>query len=77
MPEQQQPQYQTVRGFRDWPVLGSFNNWNIISLSHKATPSEEIYSIHTVLICGISENMASLVRTDKYYDINTKDTTTM
>ena len=37
LPAQQQPCYQPVKYFQYWPVLGSFNNWNIIKLSHKAT----------------------------------------
>ena len=58
-------------------MLGSFNNWNIIQLSHKATSSEEIYNIHQVVIYGIGENMAVLLQTGKYGAINTIDTTTM
>ena len=30
MQEQKNPHYQPVKDFTYWPVLGSFNNWNII-----------------------------------------------
>ena len=39
---QQQPSYQPIKDCTYWPVFGSFNNWNIIKLSHKATYSEEL-----------------------------------
>ena len=58
-------------------MLGYLNNWNIIKLSHKATFSEEIDEIHQVLLYGIIENMAALVKTDKYGSINTTYTTKM
>ena len=38
----QQPCYQLVKYLTYCPVLGSFNNWNIIQLSHKATCSDDI-----------------------------------
>ena len=41
-----------------WPLLWSFNNWNIIPLSQKSTPSDEFYEIHQVVLDGISDNMA-------------------
>ena len=65
-PSQKQPCYQPVKYFTYWPVLGSFNNCNILQLSHKATSSEKIDKIHQVLIDNSSENMAALVQTDKY-----------
>ena len=37
---QKQPCYQTITYCTYWPVLGSFNNWKILQLSHKATSSE-------------------------------------
>ena len=58
-------------------MLGLFNNWDIITLSHKATPSKAFEFIHQVLIDGISDNMASLVQYGKYSDKNTTDITTM
>ena len=36
---QQKPRYQPVTYFTYWPVLGSFNNWNIIIFPHKETTS--------------------------------------
>ena len=51
-------------------MWGSFNNWNIIKLSHKVTSSEEIDKIHQVVLYGTSENMSELAQTDKYGAIN-------
>ena len=75
--EHQQPLYQPIKDCTYWPVLGSFNNWNILQLSHKATTSEEIDKINLVLLDGISDNMAALVQSVKYGSINTTYTTTM
>ena len=58
-------------------MLGSFNNCNIILLSHKETPSEEIEKNHQVVLDRISDNMAALVQTDKYGELNTTYTTKM
>ena len=55
--------------------MGSFNNWNIIKCSHKATISEAFEEIHQVVLDGISDNMSSLVKYGKYCYMNTKDTT--
>ena len=77
MTSQQQTLYQPVKYFTYWPVLGYFNNCNILQLSHKATSCEDIDKINKVLLDGISENMVALVETGKYGDINTKNTTTM
>ena len=44
------------------PVLGSYNNWNIIELTPKSTPFEAFDEIHKVVLDGISENTASLVQ---------------
>ena len=51
-------------------MLGSFNNWNILKLSHKETYSKEIDKIHQAVLDGIIENMAALVQTDEYGAIN-------
>ena len=59
-----------------WPVLGFFNNWNIILLSHNSTPSDAFDEIHQVVIDVIRVNMASLVESGKYVAVNTTDTTT-
>ena len=58
-------------------MLGSFNNWNIIQLSHKSTSWEEIDKNNKVVIDGISYNVSALVQTGKYGAINTIDATTM
>ena len=76
-PPQQQPRYQSVIDFTYWPVPGSFNNCNIIILSHKATTSEYFEDIHQVVIYGISDNMALLVQYCKYCAINSTYYTTM
>ena len=41
----QQPHNQPVKNCTYWPVLGYFNNWNNLQLSHKATSSEEFYKL--------------------------------
>ena len=38
-PPQQQMRYQKVHDYTYWQLLGCFNNWNIIKLSHKSTTS--------------------------------------
>ena len=70
MPSQQQPQYQPVKYCTYYPVLGSFKNWNILQLSHKAISSGEIDKIIPVVLDNISDNMASLVQNGKYCAIN-------
>ena len=54
-----QERYKTVTKCTYWPVLGAFNNWNIILLSSKSTSSETFDENHQVVIDGISDNMAS------------------
>ena len=63
---QKQPHYQPIKGCTYWPVLGAFNNWNIIQLSHKTTSGEEIDKINQVLLDGISDNIDGLSKTRKY-----------
>ena len=58
--------YKPVTNCTYWPVLVTFNNWNIIQLSQKSTPSEAFDEIHQVVIDGISDNMASLFKSVKY-----------
>ena len=58
-------------------MSGSFNKWNIIKLSHKATSSERIDKINQFVLEGLSENMAALIQNYTYGAINTADTTTM
>ena len=58
-------------------MLGYFNNWAILKLSHESTSSEEIDKIYQVVLDAISDNMAALVQTGQYGAINTIDTATM
>ena len=74
IPSDEQERYKPVIKSTYWPVLGSFNNWNIIKLSQKSTPSDEFDEIHKVVLDEISDNMASLVYSGKYGAINTTDT---
>ena len=60
-----------------WPVIGSFNNWNIITLSHRATTSETFEDINQIILDGISDSITSLVQYVKYDAINTTETSTM
>ena len=62
LPPQKQLRYQPETDFTYWPLLGPFNNWNVITLSHKSTTSEAFEEINQVLLDGISDNMAPLVQ---------------
>ena len=77
MTPKQQLRYQPVTDLSYWPILGSFNNWNIITFPHKATTSQAFEEINQVVLYGISDNMASLVQYSKYGAINTIETTKM
>ena len=50
IPSKKQARYQPVTIYTYWPVLGSYNNWNIIGLTPKATPFEEFDDIHQVFL---------------------------
>ena len=76
IPLYEQDCYKPVTNCNYWTVLGSFNNWNIIQLSQKSTPSDAFDEIHQVIIYGISNNMASLVESGNHGDIKTTDTAT-
>ena len=76
IPPEKQDRYKTVTKFTYWPVLGSFNNWNIIPLSNKSTSSDAFDEIHQFVLDEISDNMALLVESGKYVAINTTDTST-
>ena len=58
-------------------MIGLFNNWNIITLSYKATTGGAFEEINQVLLYYISNNIASLVQSGKYGYIYTTDTTIM
>ena len=45
-------------------------------MSQKATPSNAFDEIHQVVLYGMSDNMASLVESEKYGDFNTTDAAT-
>ena len=53
--------------------MGPYNIWNIIHLTPKSIPSEELYEIHKVVIYVISKNMASLVQSGMYGVTTTDD----
>ena len=74
---QQQPRCQPVTDCTYWPVIGSFNNWNIITFSHKATIIEAFGEIYKFILDGISYHMASLVQPCRYGAMNTTDTSTV
>ena len=61
IPSDEQELYKPVTKCTYWPVLGSFNNWKIIQLSQKSTPSIKFNEKHQVFLDGISDNMALLV----------------
>ena len=76
IPSDKQERYKSVTKCTYCPVLGSFNNWNIIQLLQKSTPSDAFYEIHQVALDRISDNTALLVKSGKYGEINTTDTAT-
>ena len=45
-PPDEQYRYKPVTKCTYWPVLEHFNNWNMIQLSHKSTPSDTFDEIH-------------------------------
>ena len=67
--------YQPVTDCTYCPVLGSYNNRNIINLPPKSTHFEAFDEIHHDFIDGISDNMASLVLPGKYGVIKTDEKT--
>ena len=67
--------YQPVTSCTYWPVLGSYNNWNIIDITSKSTTFEAFDETHKVVLDRISENIASLVQSVMYGAINIDDTT--
>ena len=54
IPSNKQARYQPFAKFNYWPVMGSYNNWNIIELIPKSTPFEPFDEIHKVFLDGIS-----------------------
>ena len=57
IPLDKQDQYKPVTKCTYWPLLGAFNNCNIIQLSSKSTSSNIFDEIHQVVLDGISDNM--------------------
>ena len=73
---EKQEVYKPVTKCTYWPVLGAFNNWNIIEFSSKSISSDTFDEIHQVVLDVISDNMTSLVESVKYGAINTTYTST-
>ena len=51
-------------------MLGLLNNWDILQFNNKTTSSENFDAFHKVVIDGISDNMASIVKLGTYGAIN-------
>ena len=66
IPPDEKERFKPVTKCTYCPVLGSFNNWNIIKLSQKSSPSDSFDEINQVVLDGKSDNMASLVESGKY-----------
>ena len=75
IPSNKRARYQPVTNCTYCPVMGSYNNLNIIELIPKPTPFEAFYNIYKIVIDGIIENMASLGQSGMYGAINKDDTT--
>ena len=71
-----QERYKPVTKCTYWPVLGAFNNCNIIPFSSKSTSSGTFDEIHQVILDWISDNMTSLFESGTYGAIKTTDTST-
>ena len=54
IPSDKQDQYNPVINCTYWPVLGPFENLNIIQFSQKSTPYDAFDEIHQVVLYGIS-----------------------
>ena len=76
VPSDKQDRYKTVTECIYWPVLGAFNNWNIIQLSSKSTSSDTLDENNQVVLDGISDNISLLVESGTYGAINTTYTYT-
>ena len=74
IPSDKQDRYKPITKCTYWTVLGYFNNCNIILLSQKSNTSDAFDEIDQVILDRISDNMALLVESGKYGDINTTDT---
>ena len=61
IPPDEQEHYKPVTKCTYWLVLGSFNNWNVIKISQKSTPSDVFDEVQQVVHDGICDNIASLV----------------
>ena len=63
--------YQPVEDYTYWPVLGSFNNWNIIKFNNKTTTNKYFDAVHKVVLDGLSDNIVAIFQDGKYGAINT------
>ena len=61
IPSDKQDCYKPVTKCTYWPVLGYFNNWNNIQLSHKSIPYDAFDEIQQVVIGVIGDHVVSLV----------------
>ena len=73
LPHTAQPIYNLVFDCTYWPVLGTYNNWNITNFKNNCTSSEDFDKINRVVLDGIIDNMKLLVNTGKYNTINKTD----
>ena len=48
-----QPYNQPIEYCTYWPVLVSFDKWNIIQSTNKTTTNEDFYAVHKVVLYGI------------------------
>ena len=76
IPSRKKARYQPIANCTYWPVLGSYNNLNIIELTTKSIPFEAFHDIHTVVLDRISENSVSLVQPGMCGAINTANNKT-
>ena len=76
IPPYEQERYKPVTKCTYWPVLGYFNNWNIIELTQKSTSHDAFDQIQQVVLDVISDDTALLVESGNYGAFDTTYTTT-
>ena len=62
IPSNKQELCEPITNCTYWPVMGSYNNFNVIELSPKSIPFEAFDEIYKVILGIISENVTSLVQ---------------
>ena len=65
-----QPQHQPIVDLIYWPVLVTYNKWNIINFKNKYTYIEYFDDIFRFFLEGIIEYMVSIVKIGNYFIVS-------